>query len=103
MTGPVAAILLTLIVHVIGMVLLLALCGRDLLEVFRMNPYGDDGGGEPPSGDPVTTPPPSGGGLPLPDAEQAPVRLREPGRIGEKYPRPARRREHEPERAPERV
>ena len=103
MTGPVAAILLTLIVHVIAFGLLFSLCGRQMLEFFRGDPYGDDWGGEPPAGDPVTTPPPSGGGLPLPDAEQAPVRLREPGRIGERYGRPARRPEHEPARTPERV
>ena len=47
--------------------------------------------------------PPGGGGLPLPDAEQAPVRLREPGRIGERYAPPARRPEHEPDRTPQRV
>jgi hypothetical protein len=102
MSGPLAAILLTLIVHVIAFVLLFSLCGRSMLEFFRGDSYGDDWG-EPPAGDPVTTPPPSGGGLPLPDAEQAPVRLREPGRIGERYGRPARRPEHEPARTPQRV
>ena len=102
MSGPVAAILLTLIVHVIAFVLLFALCGRSMLEVFRPPRYDDDGWGEPPAGDPVTTPPPSGGGLPLPDAEQAAVRLRESGRIGDRYGRPARRPEHEPVRTPQR-
>lgn len=102
MSGPVAAILLTLIVHVIAFVLLFCMCGRTMLEFFRGDSYGD-GWGDPPAGDPVTTPPPSGGGLPLPDAEQAPVRLRDPGRIGERYGRPARRPEHEPVRTPQRV
>lgn len=105
MSGPLAAILLTLIVHVIAFGLLVALCGRDMLDVFRGQPYGGDDWGEPPAGDPVATPPPSGGGMPLPDAEQAPVRLREPGRIGERYPRRPRRPDHAPEpaRTPERV
>ena len=103
MSGPLAAILLTLIVHVIAFGLLFALCGGQMLEFFRSSPYGDDWGGEPPAGDPAATPPPSDGGLPLPDAEQAPVRLREPGRIGERYGRPARRPEHEPARTPQRV
>ena len=103
MSGPLAAILLTLIVHVIAFVLLFALCGRSMLEVFWTQPYDGDDWGEPPAGDPETPTPPDGGGLPLPDAEQAPVRLREPGRIGERYGRPARRPEHEPVRAPQRV
>ena len=105
MSGPVAAILLTLIVHVVAFVLLFALCGQSMLEVFRTPRYDDDDWGEPPAGDPETTPPPSGGGLPLPDAEQAPLRLREPGRLAERYPRRPRRPDHAPEpvRTPERV
>jgi hypothetical protein len=102
-SGPVAAILLTLIVHVIAFVLLFALCGRSMLEVFLTQPYDGDDWGEPPAGDPETPPAPSGGGLPLPDAAQAPVRLREPGRIGERYGKPSRRPEHEPARTPQRV
>ena len=35
---------------------------------------------------------------PLPDAAPSPVRLREPGRIADGYPRPARRPAHAPER-----
>jgi hypothetical protein len=103
MSGEIAAVLLLFVVHVIGFAALFALCGRSMLEVFRTDSHRDDGWGEPPAGDPVTTPPPSGGGLPLPDAEQAPVRLREPGRIGKRYDRPARRPEHEPARTPQRV
>jgi hypothetical protein len=103
MSGPVAAILLTLIVHVIAFGLLVALCGRELLEVFRTQPYDGDDWGEPPAGDPETPPGPSGGGLPLPDAEQAAVRLREPGRLGERYPRRPRRPEHDPDRTPQRI
>jgi hypothetical protein len=56
-------------------------------------------------GEPSLRPQPGGGGLPLPDAAQAPVRLRESGRIGERYPRRPRRPQHEPQpaRGPERV
>ena len=104
--GPVLAILLTLIVHIIGMGLLYALLGREMLEMFRSKQRPDwDDGGEPPAPDPVAAPQPGGGGLPLPDAAQAPVRLREPGKLAERYPRRPRRPEHEPQpaRAPERV
>jgi hypothetical protein len=103
-TGPALALLLTFLVHVVGMAVLIATLGRDILDVFRTKRVDDDGdGGLPPADDPSGVPSGGGGGLPLPDAEQAPVRLREPGRIGERYPRPARRRdpEHEPQRSPE--
>jgi hypothetical protein len=103
-TGPVLAILLTLVVHVIGIVVLIALMGREVLDVFRSRPrdWGDDGG-EPPVDEPVPAPQGGGGGLPLPDAAQASVRLREPGRIAEHYPSPGRRPAREPERAPQRT
>ena len=45
---------------------------------------------------------PRDGGLPLPDAAQARVRLREPARIADAFPRPARRRTEEPVRVPAR-
>lgn len=38
--------------------------------------------------------------LPMPTASPSPVRLREPGRIGDAKPRPGRRPEHEPGREP---
>ena len=41
-----------------------------------------------------------GGGLPLPDAEQSRIRLREPGRISERLPGPQRRPVREPQRTP---
>jgi hypothetical protein len=99
--GPVLAILLTLIVHIVGMALLFGMMGREILDVFRTTPRHDDdgGGGGPPTDQPVAPVPGGGGTLPLPDAEQAPKRLREPGRIGERYPRPTRRPEHRPEPA----
>lgn len=101
-TGVVASILLLFVVHVIAFVALFAVLGDGFLEFFRGTPR-DDRGWEPPDDDEPAAPTPGGtGGLPLPDAAQAPVRLREPGRIAEGYPKPARRREHEPQRAPER-
>ena len=103
-SGPALALLLMFLVHVAGMAVLIATLGKDILQVFRTRRVDDDGdGGLPPADDPVDAPTGGGGGLPLPDAEQAPVRLREPGRIGERYGRPARRPEHEPARTPERV
>jgi len=45
---------------------------------------------------------PRDGGLPLPDAKQSAVRLREPGRIAQRLPRPERRRTEEPQRVPAR-
>jgi hypothetical protein len=43
------------------------------------------------------------GGIPLPDAAPSRIRLREPGRLGDLLPRPARRPAREPERRPVRV
>jgi hypothetical protein len=43
---------------------------------------------------------PPGDALPLPDAGPSAVRLREPGRLSDALPGPARRPAHPPERAP---
>ena len=106
MTGPVAAILLTIVVHLVAFVLLFAMMGREMLDVFGLGGRRADGedGGQWPDPEPVV-PGPGDGGLPLPDAEQAPVRLREPGRIAERYERRPRRPEHAPQpaRTPDRV
>jgi hypothetical protein len=104
MSGEVMSILLLLIIHMIAMPALYLLCGRELLQTFRQSSDDDDDdGGLPPTDDPAEKPSPGGGGLPLPDAAQSPVRLREPGRIGDAKTRPARRPEHEPQRTPQRV
>jgi hypothetical protein len=101
MTGPVLALILITVVHFVGMGVLIALMGRDVLDLFRSGPGpGGGGGGEPPSDTPMAPPRGGGGGVPMPDAEQARVRLRGPGRIATAYPRPPRRPEHEPERTP---
>ncbi len=62
----------------------------------------DDGWGNRPNvrPDPSRWP---GGGIPLPDAEQSKVRLREPGRLTEHLPVPQRRPSREPVREPTRA
>lgn len=102
MNGPVLAILLTFVVHVVGMGVLISLMGHEVIDMFRSRPRREGGDGGEPAPDPVPAPTPSGGGLPLPDAVQTAVRLREPGRLADGYDRPARRPEHEPVRTPQR-
>jgi hypothetical protein len=63
---------------------------------------GADGGGGLPRPAPQTPVRPRGG-IPLPDAEPSRIRLREPGRLGDLLPRPARRPAREPDRRPVRV
>ncbi len=104
MTLEVVAILLTLVVHVLGaMVLVGVLLNGEKVDWRGLLFPGDDGPG-PGFDDPPAPPDPSGGGTlapaPLPDASPSPVRLREPGRLGESYPRPTRRPAHPPQRTP---
>ena len=102
MSGPIAAIILTVVVHVIGAIVLVwAMAGKEALDVFKTGGDGGDGGLPKPEAPLAPTPGPAYG-VPLPDAEQAPVRLREPGRIGERYPARTRRPDHAPTRAPAR-
>jgi len=61
---------------------------------------GGGGGSDRISGAPKTSP---SGGIPLPDAEPAPVRLRGHEKLADLLPRPERRRVSEPARAPRRV
>ena len=61
---------------------------------------GGGGGSDRISGTPKTSP---SGGIPLPDAEPAPVRLRGHERLSDLRPRPERRRVTEPARTPRRV
>jgi hypothetical protein len=61
---------------------------------------GGGGGSDRISDSPKTSP---SGGIPLPDAEPAPVRLRGPERLRDLLPRPERRRVVEPGRARPRV
>ncbi len=87
-------------VHIFGF----AAIGILLLPALREQPPGqdegsdgsDDGWGNRPNvkPDPSRWP---GGGIPLPDAEQSGVRLREPGRVADKLTTPERRPSHQPE------
>ena len=92
-------ILLLTGVHALGLALL---CGMLWLS-FRAddNSYGDDDGdggwGNDRTG-PEDSRGPRDGGLPLPDAKQSAVRLREAGRLSDALPR----RSKEPERVPAR-
>jgi hypothetical protein len=102
----VVAIALTLVVHLLGAIVLVwAIIGDEHVD-WRgtLWPRDDDGGGGGPGFAPPTGPDGGGdgGGIPLPDAEPSPIRLREPGRIGQTYPRPQRRPAHAPERTPAR-
>jgi hypothetical protein len=104
-TWELVAIGLTLVAHVIGgAVLVWALLDGESVDWGGFWPRDDDGGG---GGGPTppADPGPGDGGVrvptpPLPDAAPSAVRLREPGRIAEGYPRPSRRPEHAPERGP---
>jgi len=103
MTGPVAAILLTVVVHFLGAIVLIwAMAGKETFAIFRTAKDDGDGGIGRDVDPPVQPGRGPAGGLPLPDAEPAPVRLREPGRIGEGYPRRPRRPQHAPAPARER-
>jgi hypothetical protein len=86
-------------VHIFGFIAV----GLLMLPVLRDDPSdtdeeggsSDDGWGNRPNvkPDPSRWP---GGGIPLPDAEQSAVRLREPGRLGDKLTSPERRPSREP-------
>jgi hypothetical protein len=56
----------------------------------------DDGDDPPGAPEPPMRPRGPGGALPLPDAAQSDVRLREPGRLADERPPPPRRPEHPP-------
>lgn len=86
-------------VHIFGFVAV----GILMIPVLRDDPSDtDEDGGSSDDGwgnRPNVKPDPSrwpGGGIPLPDAEQSAVRLREPGRLGDKLISPERRPAREP-------
>ena len=95
-TGPAVSILVLTFVHFAAFALLFwHLAGREMLSMFGTGSDEERGGGSR-----APAPPDPGGdrdgGLPLPDAAPAPVRLREPGRLADGYPRRPRRPEHVP-------
>ncbi|MGH2863407.1 MAG: hypothetical protein ACRDLT_18165 [Solirubrobacteraceae bacterium] len=86
-------------VHIFGFVAV----GILMIPVLRERPSdGEEEGGSSDDGwgnRPNVKPDPSrwpGGGIPLPDAEQSAIRLREPGRLGDKLTSPGRRPAREP-------
>lgn len=99
-------LLFLVVVHVFGFIAV----GVLMLPAFRDDGSdhdedtgdSDDGWGNRPNvrPDPSKWP---GGGIPLPDAEQSMVRLREPGRLADLLPSPERRPSPEPERVPVRT
>lgn len=94
MDNPTLALLLTLVVHLVGIVALLWLAFDGRMDLRAWWPREDDGGGGGP-GAPAPDDPP-GGGIPLPGAEPAAVRLRtEHDRAP--TPRRVRRPAHAPE------
>lgn len=108
MTAEVIALTLTAVVHIVGAVVLVwAMFDNENRPDWRgLWPRDDDeDGGDGGWGRGPVDPPaegPSGGGLPFPeDAVPARLRLREPGRLADAHPRPARRPGHAP--APVRV
>ncbi len=86
-------------VHVFGFVavglLMLPMLRDDPSDTDEDGGSSDDGWGNRPNfkPDPSRWP---GGGIPLPDAEQSKVRLREPGRLRDKLTSPERRPAREP-------
>jgi hypothetical protein len=99
-TKEILAIGITLLVHVLGLVALvwtLLMDPEDRPDWRDWWPRDEDDGPREPS------PAPRGGDLPLADAVPSAVRLREPSRVGDAHPRPARRPAHPPERVPERT
>jgi hypothetical protein len=106
MTGDVQLLLWIAGVHLLGLGCVAVL----LIPALKDNPSphrrpegeNDDGWGRGPKTPPKPPGPPRGG-IPLPDADPARVRLREPGRLADHRPGRERRPAREPERAPERT
>ena len=92
----IVALALVFVVHVIGgLMLVWALLDDEARAAWRRHwGRGDDGGTPPGQPPPAPTP---GNALPLADAGPSRARLREPGRAADAYPRPPRRRQHEPQ------
>jgi hypothetical protein len=95
----VAALLLTVVVHVLGMgALVWALVLDDENRSDWRGWFGGDD--DAPPEPPAPGPGPGGDGVPLPDARPSTVRLRDSGRLSDAHRRPARRPQHAPERTP---
>jgi hypothetical protein len=106
MTGDVQLLLWIAGVHFLGLgcvaVLLIPALKDSPSPKRHSEGEGEDGWGRGPKAPPQPPKPPRGG-IPLPDAEPARVRLREPGRLADHLPQRERRPAREPERTPERT
>jgi|SRR5579862_1276787 len=107
MAGDAQVLLWIAGVHLLGLacvavLLIPALRDNNPPPVRRNDNDSDDGWGRGPKLPPAPPSPPRGG-IPLPDAEQSRIRLREPGRLSELLPQPQRRPAREPDRRPTRT
>jgi hypothetical protein len=105
MRGEVQLMLWIAGVHLLGL-LCVAILLIPALRSDDQPPFGGESGSDDGWGNlPPELPRPKlwpGGGIPLPDAVQSRVRLREPGRLSELLPSRQRRPAREPERTPTR-
>jgi hypothetical protein len=105
MTPDEELVVIFAILHLVALMLggaLFAMFLRSDSQTRREGPDDDEnegggGGNDRISGKPKTNP---SGGIPLPDAEPSPVRLRGHERLADLRPRPLRRPAREPQRSP---
>jgi hypothetical protein len=106
MTGDVQLLLWIAGVHLLGLgcvaILLIPALKDSPAPHRRQEGESDDGWGRGPKTPPKPPRPPRGG-IPLPDADQPRVRLRDHGRLSERMPRRERRQTREPDRSPVRT
>lgn len=105
MSGDAQLMLMIAGMHLLGMVCVVVLLFpalRDAPPSSGSDSGSDDGWGRGPRRPPQPPTPPRGG-IPLPDAVQSRIRLRDHGRLSDHLPRRERRPVREPERAPVRV
>ena len=108
MSGDAQLMLMIAGMHLLGLVcaavlIIPALRDSPDLPPNRPDTGSDGGGGGGPKRPPAPQDSPRGGGIPLPDAEQARVRLRDHRKLREHQPRRERRPAREPERTPVRT
>lgn len=107
MSGDAQLMLMIAGMHFLGLVcaaVLILPALRDSPELPPRSDPGSDGGwGRGPDRPPAPQDPPNGGGIPLPDAEQASIRLRDHRKLADQLPKRERRPTREPEREPART
>ncbi|HUA50401.1 MAG TPA: hypothetical protein VMA77_34535 [Solirubrobacteraceae bacterium] len=107
MSGDAQLMLMIAGMHLLGLVCAAVLILPALRDGPELPPHypdqGSDGGGGRGPGRPPLPPEPPRGGIPLPDAEQSRIRLRDHRKLSEQLPRPQRRPAREPDRTPVRT